>query len=302
MINYPVTGRSSFFPFFRYFLLFPGRRVIISKFYFTIGEISKLYNIPAKTLRYYDSIGLFCPSRVNRENNYRYYSIEQFEMLNSIKYLRHMGFSIEDIKNHIKTRDSGSFRNKLLEYKEINAAEITRLKKANESLDKRISELDKALEGPEFGVIKISKQPERKILRLIEEYSDISGLELNLRKLENCAGIDPSIIIGRIGITVSRENLEKGIYSIYNSIFIIQDSHTANRYSETLPGGEYVTVSVNSGDHENSRIYYEKIFRFLKENSYRICGDSIERVIIDYFISADSSEHHSIIEIPVKYD
>ena len=211
-----------------------------------------------------------------------------------------MGFSIEDIKNHIKIRNCGAFRNKLREYKEMNKAEIKRLKAVTESLDKRIAEIDKALKNLKFGEIKIIKYPERKILRLLEEYSDISGLELNLRKLENSSGIDPSIIIGRIGITVSRKNLEKGIYSTYNSIFILQDSSIDNSYSETLPGGEYVSVSINSGDHENSRIYYEKIFKFLNRNSYKICGDSIERVIIDYFISADESEHLSIIEIPVE--
>ena len=79
--------------------------------YFTIGEISGLYNIPVKTLRYYDSVGLFKPEKVNPDNSCRYYSIEQFEMLNSIKYLRHMGLSIKDIKKHIKTKDSGSFIN-----------------------------------------------------------------------------------------------------------------------------------------------------------------------------------------------
>lgn len=36
--------------------------------YFTIGEISKLFNISLKTLRYYDEIGLLKPA-------YKYYNI-----------------------------------------------------------------------------------------------------------------------------------------------------------------------------------------------------------------------------------
>ncbi len=272
----------------------------MDKLFFTIGEISKLYNIPSKTLRYYDSIGLFKPSRINPENNYRYYSVEQFEMLNSIKYLRHMGFSIDDIKKHIKTRDSGSFRDKLLEYRKINEAEIERLKTVTESLNERIAELDNVLNNADFGKVELERFPERKILRLKENYSDISGLELNLRKLENSAGIDPSIIIGRVGVTVSRENLEKGIYSIYNSIFIIQDSGTENRYTEILPPGDYASVSVNCGDHSSSPVYYRKIFSFLEKNNYRICGDASERVVIDSFISSAESEHLTVIEIPVS--
>ncbi len=272
----------------------------MEKFYFTIGEISKLYNIPPKTLRYYDSVNLFAPSKVDPENNYRYYSVEQFEMLNSIKYLRHMGFSIDDIRTHIKTRDSGSFRKKLIEYRKINEAEIKRLKTVTESLDERIAELDKALESTVFGKISIIRHPERKILKLSQKYSDLTGLELSLRKLENSAGIDPSIIIGRVGVTVSIENLKSGIYNIFNSIFIIQNMHSQNRYSEIIPEGEYVTVPVNSGDHSKSPEYYNKIFRFLDKNSYELCGDASERVVIDSFITSNESEHLTVIEIPVR--
>ena len=51
---------------------------------FTIGEMSKLFNINIKTLRYYDEIDLFKPIIIDRTNNYRYYSTEQFEQLNTI--------------------------------------------------------------------------------------------------------------------------------------------------------------------------------------------------------------------------
>ena len=269
----------------------------MDKLYFTIGEISRLYNIPSKTLRFYDSINLFSPAKVNPENNYRYYSIEQFEMLNSIKYLRHMGFSIEDIKKHLNTRDSYSFKKKLEEYREINRAEIKRLKAVTESLDERISELDKALSTADFDVISIKKLPERKILKLSETYSDISGLELNLRKLENLSGIDPSIIIGRVGLTISLENLKKYNFSEYNSIFILQNSEKSCKNS--LPGGEYATVAVNSGDHSRTPGYYKRIFSFLESRKYEAAGDAVEIVVVDSFISSNEAEHLTLIEIPV---
>lgn len=40
------------------------------KEFFTIGEISKLFNINKKTLRYYDEIDLFKPSYVDEHNKY----------------------------------------------------------------------------------------------------------------------------------------------------------------------------------------------------------------------------------------
>ncbi|WP_160690793.1 MerR family transcriptional regulator [Clostridium sp. C2-6-12] len=67
--------------------------------YFTIGEISKLFNLPIKTLRYYDERGLVKPAYINKENNYRYYSVEQFIVFDVIKNSKKMGMSLEEIKS-----------------------------------------------------------------------------------------------------------------------------------------------------------------------------------------------------------
>lgn len=48
---------------------------------FTIGDISKVVNISANTLRYYDEIGLLKPCLVQARNQYRYYSDSQIKEL-----------------------------------------------------------------------------------------------------------------------------------------------------------------------------------------------------------------------------
>ncbi|EET85470.1 transcriptional regulator, MerR family [Clostridium carboxidivorans P7] len=71
---------------------------------FTVGEMSKLFNINIKTLRYYDEINLFKPIFIDKTNSYRYYSTEQFEQLNTIKYLKALGMSLKSIDYHLKER------------------------------------------------------------------------------------------------------------------------------------------------------------------------------------------------------
>jgi len=66
----------------RYVLIFWGWFEMKNRF--SIGEMSILHNVPVKTLRYYDEIGLFKPIEVDSNNRYRYYSTEQFEQLNTI--------------------------------------------------------------------------------------------------------------------------------------------------------------------------------------------------------------------------
>lgn len=65
---------------------------------FSIGELSNLTGVSIQTLRFYDRINLFKPIYIDPSNNYRYYDIKQIFRLNTIKYLRFIDFSIQQIQ------------------------------------------------------------------------------------------------------------------------------------------------------------------------------------------------------------
>lgn len=62
-----------------------------------IGEFSRLSQVPVKTLRYYDEIGLFKPSEIDRYTDYRYCALDQFPHIHSIMALKELGLSLEEI-------------------------------------------------------------------------------------------------------------------------------------------------------------------------------------------------------------
>ncbi|AWE08420.1 MerR family transcriptional regulator [Lysinibacillus sp. 2017] len=62
-----------------------------------INELVKLSGVTARTLRYYDEIGLLKPSKV-WENGYRYYSQEDIDRLQQILFYRELDFKLEEIK------------------------------------------------------------------------------------------------------------------------------------------------------------------------------------------------------------
>ena len=65
---------------------------------FRIGEFSRLTQVPVKTLRYYDEIGLFQPTVVDQWTGYRYYAYDQLPRLNRILALKGLGLSLEHIR------------------------------------------------------------------------------------------------------------------------------------------------------------------------------------------------------------
>jgi DNA-binding transcriptional MerR regulator len=71
----------------------------------TISQMAQLRGLTVDTLRHYDKIGLFKPSHVDPHTGYRYYSILQYEVLGTIKELRQIGMSIEEIKQFMTNRN-----------------------------------------------------------------------------------------------------------------------------------------------------------------------------------------------------
>ena len=267
---------------------------------FTIGEMAKIHSIPIKTLRYYDEIDLFKPIEVNRENGYRYYSTEQFEQLNTINYLKFLGIPLKSIKDHINKGNIDDFLDLLKVQKRETEKRIAELKKIENRFENRIKEINEARNIINIGEVFTKNIEKRNIIRLKESINSISELEMSIRKLENKFNMKSNVFIGRVGLTVAKEDLEKGCYHKYNSVFILmEDEVDKNIKGDFIKNGLYVCIYYR-GKHSESEEYYKKIEEYLKENNYKIIGDSVERTIIDQFISKKKEDYLTEIQIPIE--
>lgn len=69
-----------------------------------IQEFSKRTGIPAKTIRYYEEIGLL-PSPARAENNYRQYDEQDVDRLRLVAGARRLDLSLEEIREILAMRD-----------------------------------------------------------------------------------------------------------------------------------------------------------------------------------------------------
>lgn len=63
----------------------------------TIGQLSKITQVSAKTIRFYESKNILTPAQ-RGENGYRYYSPSAIEELKVIKFAREINLPISEIK------------------------------------------------------------------------------------------------------------------------------------------------------------------------------------------------------------
>ncbi|MEN8699967.1 MerR family transcriptional regulator [Bacillus infantis] len=96
-----------------------------------IGEIAKRANVTKRTVDYYTQIGLIKARRT--ASNYRYYDAEALDTLKYIEQCKRNSFSLEEIKNRLKEKESD-----LTDYET--------LKVKISGLDKELSELLQNLE------------------------------------------------------------------------------------------------------------------------------------------------------------
>jgi DNA-binding transcriptional MerR regulator len=65
---------------------------------YQIAAFSRLHEVPVRTLRYYDAIGLLRPARVDPVTGYRYYTAVESERLHRILVFKDLGFSLREVR------------------------------------------------------------------------------------------------------------------------------------------------------------------------------------------------------------
>lgn len=73
--------------------------------YMTVGEVAKKMDVTVRTLQHYDREGLLSPSSMS-EGGRRLYTDKDIVKLHQILSLKHLGFSLDDIKNRLIPLDT----------------------------------------------------------------------------------------------------------------------------------------------------------------------------------------------------
>ena len=265
---------------------------------FSIGELSRLFNLTIKTLRYYDKINLFKPIYTNPETSYRYYSTNQFEQLNTINYLKVLGMPLKEIQTHLEKRSIHYIKELMEVQRSETINKIQELNKIKMKLENQINFLNK-LSDIELNKIEEKIFPERVGIFLKRKIKNNSDIELSIRELENLTDNNNSIFIGKVGVSLKKENIINKKFE-YDELFILpEDEKYEDKFIKKFPKGKYVCINFQ-GSHSEAYIYYEILLNYILENQHTIIGDSFERTLIDFGLTNNINEYITEIQIPIN--
>ncbi len=267
---------------------------------FSIGDISKIFHLSPGSLRHYENLGILIPEYVDPQTNYRYYSARQFEILNTVRYLRALDMPLPQIADFFKNRDIGVIENKLMMQKQTVIEKKKELESIEKKIDNRLRLIDDARHS-ELEKINLSLSSPCRIIRIKGTLNLKSQEEIESSVSMLSARVDePVVFLGKVGFGISSENLRNGSYDNYDYVFlVIEDGDRAIAESELLPATQCVCVRFR-GIHGEAAAQYRRLTDYIEKNSLKIDGFSREITLIDYGFTSDTEKFVTEIKIPVK--
>ena len=266
---------------------------------FQIGDVAKMFHISVGSLRHYEQAGLLKPEYTDPETGYRYYSVRQFEVLNTIRYLRVLDMPLGQIGEFLGNRDIDVIEDKLLNQKKLIKKKRRELETIERKIDHRLQHLRDARTS-ELNVIHLKKFPPYRTVWMkdslrLKSYLD---LEYAIRRLEENQR-ESLVFLGKVGVGISKDNLLAGKFGEYDQVFLLLDDEDSyegkvEQHQEEL----YVSIYF-CGSHGEAEIYYHKLMKYIDEHKMQVAGSSKEITMIDNGITDDPDKFVTEIRIPV---
>ena len=266
---------------------------------FSIGDVAKLFHLSVSSLRHYEDVGLLTPEYVDPDSGYRYYGTRQFEVLNSIRYLRTLDMPLTEIADFLGNRDVERMEEKLLSQKRTVIAKQAELKRIERKIDNRLRMISDAKNSAIDTVCLSRKDPCRMVW--ISDSLKIRGfldMEAPIRRLEESQA-EAVVFLGKVGVGIAPENLRSGRLDRYDGIFLILDEEDWFE-GEIVRLPETLCVSIRfHGSHTEAPEQYRKLLAYIAEHRLKISGFSREITMIDYGLTNDVNKFVTEISIPV---
>ena len=139
------------------------------KEYYSISEFGRLFGLNVQTLYYYDNIDLFKPAKRDADSNCRYYSFDQVYQMASIRFMRKLGYSIDQIKAFFKTSDLSKSLESLREHSASMKQQWKELLLLDDVIQRKLLFIEQKMQSIDVNSTSVRWFPERRYLPIGSE-------------------------------------------------------------------------------------------------------------------------------------
>ena len=131
---------------------------------YSIGQVSAMIDVPIRTIRYYERIGLCTPAQIDEASGYRYYSIDDIFRLDLIRCLgRQLGMPLKTIEEYLhESGNPETMKKYLREQAEELDAQILQLEQRKQFLLTKLDAITVREDTPPLQPV-LHHRPERRI-------------------------------------------------------------------------------------------------------------------------------------------
>ncbi|HEY7688378.1 MAG TPA: MerR family transcriptional regulator [Dongiaceae bacterium] len=269
---------------------------------FRIGEFSQIARVSGRLLRYYDSIGLLRPLRIDPASGYRYYSASQLPRLNRILALKELGLSLDQIAKLVDDKvEAGEIRGMLM----LRKAELERTLEEESArlrhIESRLRQIEEQGALKDYDIL-LKSVPALPFLSIRGELAGMgeavamvgavagavaARVPLSLRQnivVVAHSDFDDENLDLEIGVTLQRG---------FNGTVRLPDRREMNQGE--LPAIDHMAAIVRPGPPDQSHAAFGALGQWMEANGYGIAGPCRE-VFLELPPSPQES-HKAVMEI-----
>lgn len=259
---------------------------------FTIGEVSKYQNISKQTLIFYDKIGLFRPAYVDPHNGYRYYSASQIDYLDTILIMKKIGFSLNEIKEHMRSYNIDSSLAVLRKQVAVIDRQIQELHLIRSRVLHRCEQMEesKAYRKNDSAVFTEQMEARHILFQEVEKPYTLKEISIATKKCFAESFREQLPIFFQSGVIVPFQHVKEGRFTEAKMAFLPVERTDKVQNIMRIPAGLCVSI-YHVGDYLSIGRSYQKLLNYCETNSLKIISDAYEFCINDYLTSHDESEY-----------
>ncbi len=174
---------------------------------YTVGEVSKITGVSKDMLRFYDKMDLVKPAYKSPANGYRYYTHDQFWLIDIIQMCRGLDISLKEIKLMLEAKSDDKVLEVMMTHQKTALERSLFYKKVADDIEWYASENRKMNAAFDFMAVTVKQFPERYVL-LGEDKENTEYYHLKLQEISRSSLKYPHTFVRHYGFMPGIEEMK----------------------------------------------------------------------------------------------